>query len=89
MRPFPTKAAGLTNAGLKREENEDSFSSDDNLGLYIVADGMGGHLAGEVASRMAVDLINKSFQKWASDEAPVEVLLDIRTLRFPRPAIIF
>jgi protein phosphatase len=74
MRPFPTKAAGLTNAGLKREENEDSFSSDDNLGLYIVADGMGGHLAGEVASRMAVDLINKSFQKWANDEAPVEVL---------------
>ena len=63
MKSALAKAAGITDVGLKREGNEDSLSVDDNLGLYIVADGMGGHLAGEVASRMAVDLINKGFRK--------------------------
>ena len=62
------RASGITDVGLKREENEDSFSLDDDLGLYVVADGMGGHLAGEVASRIAVDLVNKSFRKWKESE---------------------
>lgn len=57
-------AAGITDVGLKREGNEDSFSMEDNLGLYVVADGMGGHLAGEVASQVAVEMINKSFRNW-------------------------
>jgi protein phosphatase len=66
------KSAGLTDVGLKRDGNEDSFSIDESLNLYIVADGMGGHLAGEVASRTAVDLINKSYRKWKSSETPEE-----------------
>jgi len=57
-------AAGITDVGLKREGNEDSFSTEDSLGLYVVADGMGGHLAGEVASQVAVEMINKSFRNW-------------------------
>ena len=43
-----------TDIGLRRERNEDSFLVDESLGLYLVADGMGGHRGGEVASSMAV-----------------------------------
>jgi len=62
------KASGISDVGLKREGNEDYFSTEDSLGLYIVADGMGGHLAGEVASRVAVEIINKSFRKWSESD---------------------
>lgn len=43
-----------TNVGLVRKQNEDSFGADSPPGLFIVADGMGGHAAGEVASQLAV-----------------------------------
>jgi PPM family protein phosphatase len=62
------RASGITDVGLKREGNEDCFSTNDTLGLYVVADGMGGHLAGEVASKIAVELINKSFRQWVESE---------------------
>jgi len=45
--------------GLKRTQNEDRFCLDPSLGLYVVCDGMGGHKAGEVASRLAVEVIQK------------------------------
>ncbi|MCM2280381.1 MAG: Stp1/IreP family PP2C-type Ser/Thr phosphatase [Bdellovibrionaceae bacterium] len=44
-----------TDIGLRRERNEDSFLIDESLGLFLVADGMGGHRGGEVASRLAVE----------------------------------
>lgn len=66
------RSSGLTDVGLKRDGNEDSFSTNDANGLYIVADGMGGHLAGEVASRIAVEMINNCFQRWTKEEAPLE-----------------
>jgi protein phosphatase len=62
-------SSGITNVGLKRDSNEDCYSTEDSLGLYVVADGMGGHQAGEVASRIAVELINKSFRRWVEQEA--------------------
>jgi protein phosphatase len=57
--PAPLRRTGyaLTDLGRKRTMNEDAFFMDDQLGLYIVADGMGGHAAGEVASREAVDTL--------------------------------
>ncbi|MBI3549647.1 MAG: Stp1/IreP family PP2C-type Ser/Thr phosphatase [Elusimicrobia bacterium] len=49
--------AGKTDPGCVRENNEDSLAVDLRLGLLVVADGMGGHNAGEVASRMATETI--------------------------------
>lgn len=45
---------GLTDRGLRRHHNEDALLIRDDLGLYVVADGMGGHAAGEVAADLAV-----------------------------------
>ncbi|MFP4445388.1 MAG: PP2C family protein-serine/threonine phosphatase, partial [Desulfosudaceae bacterium] len=53
------EAAGLTDTGRKRKANEDDYFIDERLGLYVVADGMGGHAAGEVASRIAVETIHE------------------------------
>jgi protein phosphatase len=55
--PLRRTGSGVTDLGRKRTSNEDAFFMDDELGLYVVADGMGGHAAGEVASREAVDTL--------------------------------
>jgi protein phosphatase len=45
---------GVTDIGLVREKNEDRILIDESLGLYIVADGMGGHTHGEIAAELAI-----------------------------------
>jgi protein phosphatase len=51
------ESAGKTDVGLVREKNEDSMLIDPSLGLYVVCDGMGGHVGGQVASQLAVATI--------------------------------
>jgi len=53
------KAYGLTDVGRQRQHNEDAFLVADEAKLFLVADGMGGHAAGEIASRIAVESISE------------------------------
>ncbi len=71
-----TVSFGKTNVGMKRTHNEDAFYRNDERGLYIVADGMGGHRAGEVASKMAVDSIESHLQgqKHMDDRSLVDAI---------------
>ena len=55
--------AVATHPGLRRDSNEDAYAARPDLGLFLVADGMGGHAAGEVASRITADTI----ESFASD----------------------
>ncbi len=62
------RKAGETNVGRKRNHNEDNFQIVHDQLLYIVADGMGGHAAGEVASKMAVETVSQFFKDTAQDD---------------------
>ena len=61
------ESAGITDIGRRREQNEDSLFFDDGMGLYVVADGMGGHKAGEVASKLVVETIRDYIKQNQSD----------------------
>ena len=61
---MPWDFAALTDSGRVRANNEDALSFDPSLGLAILADGMGGYNGGEVASGMAIALLQASFGRW-------------------------
>jgi PPM family protein phosphatase len=53
----------VSDPGPVRQTNEDSYLADDELGLFVVADGMGGHNAGEVASRLAIESVENFIRR--------------------------
>ncbi len=76
------EAAAVTDRGLseKRPENEDSMLSDPALGVFAVADGVGGAQAGEVASQTAIEVLQEAFANQRSGE-DVEDLMEIAIQR--------
>jgi protein phosphatase len=66
----------LTDKGLKRAGNQDSFLIDERLGIFVVADGVGGHMGGEVASALAVETVREVMgHPKANDFQPKQVLM--------------
>lgn len=61
--------AAKTDVGMKRTHNEDYFSLIEDEQLFIVADGMGGHASGEVASKMSAETIGEFYQRTKDEEA--------------------
>src|SRR5271165_3379099 len=88
--------AGLTDVGRVRTSNEDSFGYDERLGIFVVCDGMGGHAAGEIASRIAVDAVLGYFREHepavkedaALDDAPLGARLLAEAVKKANDAIL-
>ena len=74
--------AGLTDVGRKRTHNEDNLALLPEESLYIVADGMGGHASGEVASQMAVETITSFFRMTTRDEEVTWPFKEEKNLRY-------
>lgn len=69
-RTLEYESASASHKGMLRDHNEDSFLVDPALGLYIVADGMGGHQAGDVASKLCVEAVHRKLRQ--ALETPVD-----------------
>ncbi len=70
------QTAAITDRGLseKRPQNEDSFLSLPDFGIFAVADGVGGAMGGDVASQMAVEVLGEAFSNFSGSVSPEEIL---------------
>lgn len=68
------RAAGASDVGRVREGNEDAFLVDEARGIFLVADGMGGHVAGEIASGIAAQSVGVTLQKGVDAGLQVDAL---------------
>lgn len=67
-------SCGITDVGLKRSQNEDNFLINEELNLYVVADGMGGHNGGEYASAICVNTVEEIVENMElGDNVPVDM----------------
>jgi PPM family protein phosphatase len=81
-RAMKLRYAGLTHVGRKRAHNEDAISLLSEESLYMVADGMGGHASGEVASQMSIETISAFFRMTSRDEEVTWPFREERNLRY-------
>jgi protein phosphatase len=79
--------AGMSHPGQVRGENEDCYIAQPELGVAVLADGMGGHQAGEVASRMAVDVIVSHFRSPPDRATPPDGNTIARAIQLANTAI--
>ena len=83
------KVGARTDVGIVRSGNEDNFfaEADDKRGVFVVADGMGGHAAGEVASEMAVQIISRQLLPLTSIREPGAKALVAQAMKDANKAI--
>lgn len=67
------RIAGYTDTGMRREYNQDHIGFDQDLGIAVLADGMGGHKAGEVAAHMAVKFVLEKLRELVLQETSVSI----------------
>lgn len=70
------RVSGNTHTGMARSQNEDAYGIFPDLSLYIIADGLGGHAAGEVASKMAVDIITSEIASASPSGADMQSIIE-------------
>lgn len=71
MLMFEYITCGVTDKGLVREMNQDNFFIDQLNNVFMIADGMGGHAAGELASALAIEIIHETLQKEDNSEMTI------------------